>query len=512
MSDDKEEVIPSVTEDPDESLDNTSKKGVFGWDTIGNIRIPYILRGEDHYLSVRMVENKLLSKYSKQYPEEISSRPPLASKFITTAEATLLNEINREHCQDGFGHHLFTTNDIVVKVQEFKDFFAIVQKHSDNIPIQLKPGELVKKKPKKCEGVKQKPESVKQKPVTCERVKQKPKRVKQKPEISERVKQKPRIRWATGGWVQVNNTIIPFVHRERALIKYVPLSVVKYAAGLLTDTTVEGYTLSEEECMCLTNICREAGLTFHFKQPAKALPIDLVCKLSKNVTVKELPEGDPFTHAEHSEDQGVEGAELAIPRSALLPAIHIPPKMIIRGTGMPPTNYYLNVAVNRQHSSIDSLMAQKSPLQPAVRHFNTAHAEAMLVSAANPTGHFSYTETLTTQAIPLQTPQSLTTHAQPSQKHLEKIQELHNRYLPQIYRPECDMTHTSLHTMPDPRLHTAGSSVINGPRWRMPQPHMQQHLSPYHKMLTHSQRINQVGRTSVYTTQSLCWLDVGFGS
>ena len=433
---------PLVTKDPDESLNNMSKKDVFGWETIGNIRIPCIMRGDEHYLCVRMVEKKLLSKYPNKYPDEISNRPPLLSEFITTTEATLLNEINRDHCQHGFGQDLFTTDDVVVKVQEFKDFFTIVQKLFGNISQQLEPGQT--------------PSHL---------------------EPGEVVGKKTTARPATGGWLQVNDTVIPFVYRGQTELMFVPLAVVKYAAGLLTETTLDGFDLYEDECIFLTNICTEAGLTFHFTQTMKALPIGIVCLMCKNVVVKHLPKGDPFKHAEHSEDKVVESAvnslpELAIPQS-VLPATHAPP-----GTGTPPipimvlpctgvlptnTNYQQNVDVNGQHSPIDSLMAhtaqqvsiQNQTIQPTVHPFNPTQADAMMGAATKPAAHKSHTQTLTSQAPP-------------PQKHLEKIQELHNRYLPQV---------------------------------RLPPPQIQ-HLSPQQLIQMQSQRLNQVGGTSVIKIQS----------
>ena len=350
--------------------EDVTTKGVFGWDTIGNTRIPYILRGEEHHLSVRMVEKKLLSKYPRKYPEEISNRPPLASEFITTAEATVLNKINSDHCQHEFGHTLFTTDDIIVKVQDFKDFFGIVQEHFGDIPPEIEPGEVIK--------------------------------------------QQPGIRQVTGGWLQVNNTIIPFVYREKSLLKFVPLCVVKYAAELLTDTNINGYELTLEECVILTNLCIDAGLTFKFKRPTKALSINLVCQLSKNVIVKELPKGDPFAHAEHSED-GVVNNQPELTQSIVRPT-HTPPKQGIPQSLLPSKRltYCQNVPVNSHHSPNACLTTQ------------TNHPE---VTKDSPSNLFD------------QTSQAPATQLQPSPRHLEKIEELHNRYLPLVNR--SDVTHIS---------------------------------------------------------------------
>ena len=300
---------PLLKEFLEEDL-NLTTDGAFGWETIGKTSIPYILRGEEQYMSVRMVENKLLSKYPRAYPEEISSRPPLESEFMTTSEAMLLNEINRDHCDHGFGHDLFTTADVVVRVQEFNDFFAIVQKHFGILPLEVKPGEVIR--------------------------------------------HNQEMRHVTGGWLQVNNTIIPFVYREKGLLKFVPLAVVKYAAELLTDTNINGYELTQEECVFLTNICTDAGLSFNFQRPTKALSINLVCQLSKNVIVKELPKGDPFAHAENWEDENWEDG--IIEAQSLLSPTHSPriPQSVLPHKK---PSFCQNKLLNSHHSPKDSFVA-----------------------------------------------------------------------------------------------------------------------------------------------------------
>ena len=413
---------PLLSKCLDESEDVTTKD-VFGWDTIGDTRIPYILRGEEHYLSVRMVENKLLSKYPSAYPEEISKIPPLANEFITTEEATLLDEINRDHCDHGFGHDLFTTDDIIVKVGEFKDFFHIVQKHFGKILLELDPAEKIKQ-------LDVEPEEV--------------------------IKHNPGKRQVTGGWLQVNNTIIPFVHRENSLLKFVPLSVVKYAAGLLTDTTLNGYELTQEECIFLTNICTKAGLAFNFKRYTKALSINLVCQLSENVIVKELPQGDPFAHAEHSEDGMVESPANKLPvTQSISPPEHSPPK----------STYSENVPVDCHHSTDDSLMENKS---------------YTVVAMGGPSSLFD------------QRSQALSKQLQPSQKHLGAIQQLHNRYLPRHLNQ-----HAYVYPVPtvtcSPVLHAARSSVNDSSRLHVSYPQQQLHMLQHHQMTMHSEGSKKVG-------------------
>ncbi|WAR00239.1 hypothetical protein MAR_024611 [Mya arenaria] len=52
-------------------IDFQSIKGAFGWTVIDNIHIPYILRVDKQFVSVRIVEQKLLSRYPNSYPDDL---------------------------------------------------------------------------------------------------------------------------------------------------------------------------------------------------------------------------------------------------------------------------------------------------------------------------------------------------------------------------------------------------------------------------------------------------------
>lgn len=54
---------PPVVEKKSAAPDESSWKGHFGWDKVGECHIPYLLRAGEKYCAVRMVEMKLLSKY-----------------------------------------------------------------------------------------------------------------------------------------------------------------------------------------------------------------------------------------------------------------------------------------------------------------------------------------------------------------------------------------------------------------------------------------------------------------
>lgn len=239
-------------------IDSASVSGKFGWTSIDGVEIPFLLREEKKYLAVRMVEMKLLSKYPSTYPEELKKRPPLMSHYITEYEARLLNEINAHHCNGEYGSQPFITQHLIVKMSDFEEFYNIVKKHFPpnvlaRLPHMMGPG--------------QPPEKV-----------------------------------VDGGWIQVNNTVVPFVYRSK--LKYVPLSVIRYAAGLLTDVRVEGNPLKEEEWNYFNESCRGAGVEFTFAKTAKLVMLDVVQQLCNNsVTISELPKDDPFSQAQYHGDE-----------------------------------------------------------------------------------------------------------------------------------------------------------------------------------------------------------------
>ena len=231
-------------------VDGASEKGIFGWTTVDGVNIPFLFRDDKKYLAVRMVEMKLLSKYPSTYPDELKSRPPLMSHYITESEAKLLNEINMDHCAGEYGKQPFVTQDLIVKMSDFEDFYSIVKKHfPPSLLAQLSGNQVQEKK-------------------------------------------------TNGGWVQINNTVVPYVTRGNA--KYVPLSVIRYAAGLLTDVRVDGETCIEEECAFLNESCKAAGVDFNFKKTNKLVMLDVVQRLCNNaLNVLDLPKEDPFSQAEY---------------------------------------------------------------------------------------------------------------------------------------------------------------------------------------------------------------------
>lgn len=111
-------------------VDEESRKGRFGWAEFDKQPIPYIFRasGEktEKYISVRMIERKLLNKFLSVLPTEVNSCHCIRSYYITDSEAKLLNEINIKHADLHFGKEAFTTKDLVVRMADAKEFYRFL--------------------------------------------------------------------------------------------------------------------------------------------------------------------------------------------------------------------------------------------------------------------------------------------------------------------------------------------------------------------------------------------------
>lgn len=108
------------------AIDEESQKGRFGWTALGKAHIPYIFRGPDKYVAVRMVEMKVLNKYLSFLHQDIYNCTCIRSYYITEAESKLLNEINFMHCDSQFGRDQFTTRDLIVRLSDANEFYKFL--------------------------------------------------------------------------------------------------------------------------------------------------------------------------------------------------------------------------------------------------------------------------------------------------------------------------------------------------------------------------------------------------
>lgn len=108
------------------ALDVESIKGRFGWVQIAKVHIPYLIRGTEYYCSVRMVEMNLLSRYLNYLHSDIYNCTCIPSYYITEAESKLLNEINVKHCDYQFGRDVYSTRDLIVRLEDAMEFYKFL--------------------------------------------------------------------------------------------------------------------------------------------------------------------------------------------------------------------------------------------------------------------------------------------------------------------------------------------------------------------------------------------------
>ena len=242
--------------------------GIYGWADIDGIKLPYLLRGIESFVSVKLVERLFLSKYPNQYPDEIKRVGPLVSHYASTQQASLMNEIDQKYRGIFLKGEKFTTDELLVQLDQFSKFYNIVKSHftkpdvaklskSSKMPLQTPIGL---------------PQSSTQSPFSsstqCE-----------------------------VGWVQLNNTVVPFV--KRSDVQYLPISVVRNAAKLLYGIKLRGVRVTKQELESLNNSCRDAGLVFSFTMKCKLLQLKRIQDVEglKLYCVKVLQQGNPFNTA-----------------------------------------------------------------------------------------------------------------------------------------------------------------------------------------------------------------------
>jgi hypothetical protein len=117
--------------------DDESLKGHFGWESFnsGKVHIPYIIRQQEKYCAVRIVEQKLLNKYLNVLHQDLYNCTSVRSYYITDVEARLLDEINFRHCDQYFGKEKFSMKDLIVRLsdaQKFQQFLDVCYKKLTN--------------------------------------------------------------------------------------------------------------------------------------------------------------------------------------------------------------------------------------------------------------------------------------------------------------------------------------------------------------------------------------------
>lgn len=105
------------------SIDAPSHSGQFGWERIGSgdFAIPVILRSSGvRYSPVRIVEQEIIKNYTA-IPKSVFESITLKSYYMTPCEASLLNNINFNHCNNRYGDAFFTVKDVIISAADVKE-------------------------------------------------------------------------------------------------------------------------------------------------------------------------------------------------------------------------------------------------------------------------------------------------------------------------------------------------------------------------------------------------------
>ena len=110
--------------------------------------------------------------------------------------------------------------------------------------------------------------------------------------------------------------MIPYVSTSQN--KLLPLSVVRNAAGLLCDSTLQLNRLVRlptiYQCCFLNELCAAAGLDFKFDATTSFVSLHDVCSLTDpKPYTRQLPSDDPFSHAQYIDEAALPVASTSAP-------------------------------------------------------------------------------------------------------------------------------------------------------------------------------------------------------
>ena len=107
--------------------DDLSVEYLFGWETIDQISIPVIPRGDEQFVAARIADSKLFDPFRGSLLPEINSCARIRCYYITEREALLLNHINQIHCDNKLGSAVFTTRDVVSDLSDIRYLYKFLK-------------------------------------------------------------------------------------------------------------------------------------------------------------------------------------------------------------------------------------------------------------------------------------------------------------------------------------------------------------------------------------------------
>lgn len=97
------------------------------WVHVDGLKMPVIIRGNDRFAAVHIVQLKLLAKFPSNIPPEMVTKFMMISHKMLPAETWIFNIINAVICKFDLGCHLFTQNDEIVRLTDMQRFYWSVK-------------------------------------------------------------------------------------------------------------------------------------------------------------------------------------------------------------------------------------------------------------------------------------------------------------------------------------------------------------------------------------------------
>jgi len=125
-------------------------------------------------------------------------------------------------------------------------------------------------------------------------------------------------------WVQINNAIVPVVHRRcddiLTEVPLVPLLVIRHAVGLLKDVQVDPVSCTDDEARALTKCCQDVGIKICFDVTTELINLDCLPDLSEEkVVFSMLSTGNPLSYSRSwSRDENVIQQDTTVRQEFLL--------------------------------------------------------------------------------------------------------------------------------------------------------------------------------------------------
>ncbi|CAH0563733.1 unnamed protein product [Brassicogethes aeneus] len=114
-----------IKQKPEDRIDYESVQGKFGWTSIDNFNVPYVIRAGEKFTAIRIAEMKLLQQFKDFCNSEVYGCFTIKQHKMTAAEIRLFNEINMFHSNAFYGNYPFTEIDNLLKLEDVENLYDL---------------------------------------------------------------------------------------------------------------------------------------------------------------------------------------------------------------------------------------------------------------------------------------------------------------------------------------------------------------------------------------------------